>query len=83
LLLKPWVRIWKSPGSEAFLAACHRIPPQLDREYEQEAYRLLLPIFDDRAVIEIFLLCIDGLYSDDPSPAVLRRRVRLLIERFL
>ncbi|MEY4166731.1 MAG: hypothetical protein RIR52_555 [Acidobacteriota bacterium] len=83
LLLKPWVRIWKSPGSEAFLAACHRISPQLDREYEREAYRLLLPIFDDRAVIEIFLLCIDGLYSDDPSPAVLRRRVRLLIERFL
>jgi AcrR family transcriptional regulator len=83
LLLKPWTRIWKSPGSEDFLAACHRISPQLDREYEREAYRLLVPLLGDKPVVEIFLLCIDGLYRDDPSPAVLRRRVRLLIERFL
>jgi TetR/AcrR family transcriptional regulator, transcriptional repressor of aconitase len=83
LLLKPWTRIWKSPGSEDFLVACHRISPQLDREYEREAYRLLQPVLGDKAIIEIFLLCIDGLYSDDPSPAILRRRVQLLIERFV
>ena len=83
LLLKPWTRIWKSPGSAGFLSACHHLSPQLDREYEREAYKLLLPILGDRAVVELFLLCIDGLYRDDPSPTVLRRRVRLLVERFL
>lgn len=83
LLLKPWTRIWKSPGSAGFLSACHHLSPQLDHEYEREAYKLLLPILGDRAVVELFLLCIDGLYRDDPSPTVLRRRVRLLVERFL
>lgn len=83
LLLKPWARIWRSPGSEGFLSACHRISPLLDREYEREAYKLLLPILGDKATVEVFMLCIDGLYSDDPSPAILRKRVRLLIDRYL
>lgn len=82
LLIKPWARICRSPGYENFLAACHRISPQLDREYEREAIRLLLPLFGDKSVIEVFLLCVDGLFSDDPSPATLRKRVRILVDRF-
>ncbi|MFN6202356.1 MAG: TetR/AcrR family transcriptional regulator [Acidobacteriota bacterium] len=82
LLLKPWVRICRSPGYDNFLAACHKLSPQLDQEYEREAIKLLLPIFGDKAVIEVFLLCVDGLYVDDPSPATLRKRLRILIDRF-
>ena len=82
LLVKPWTRICKSPGYENYLAACHSLSPQLDREYEREAIKLLLPIFGDKAVIEVFLLCVDGLYRDDPSPATLRKRIRILVERF-
>lgn len=82
LLIKPWARICRSPGYENFLAACHRISPQLDREYEREAIRLLLPLFGDKSAIEVFLLCVDGLFSDDPSPATLRKRVRILVDRF-
>ena len=82
LLVKPWTRICKSPGYEDFLAACHSLSSQLDREYEREATKLLLPLLGDKSVIEVFLLCIDGLYSDDPSPATLRKRIRILVERF-
>lgn len=83
LLLKPWTRICKSPSGEEFIRECHRHFPQLDREYEQEALKLLLPILGDKATVEVFMLCIDGLYADDPAPRVLRQRVRLLIERFI
>lgn len=83
LLVKPWMRIFKSPSGKDFIEHCHRYFPQLDAEYEKEASKLLLPIFEDKATVEVFMLCIDGLYADDPSPTVLRKRIRLLIERFI
>ena len=83
LLLKPWTRIYKSPGGQEFIRECHHFFPQLDQEYEKEVLKLLMPIFEDRPAAEVFMLCIDGLYADDPSPAVLRKRIHLLIERFL
>jgi AcrR family transcriptional regulator len=83
LLLKPWTYIYNSPSGAEFIEQCHKYFPQLDAEYEKEALKLLLPIFADKATAEVFMLCIDGLYVDDPSPAILRKRVRLLIERFL
>lgn len=83
LLLKPWTRIYESPSGAEFIAQCHRFFPHLDKEYEKEALKLLMPIFEDRATVEVFMLCVDGLYADDPSPVVLRKRVRLLIERFI
>lgn len=83
LLLKPWAYIFNSPSGAEFIEQCHKYFPQLDKEYEKEALKLLLPIFADKATAEVFMLCMDGLYVDDPSPAILRKRVRLLIERFL
>ena len=83
LLVKPWTYIFNSPGGAEFIQQCHKFFPQLDAEYEKEALKLLMPIFEDKTTAEVFMLCIDGLYADDPSPAILRKRVRLLIERFL
>lgn len=83
LLLKPWTRIYKSPGGQEFIKECHHFFPQLDKEYEKEALKLLMPIFGDKETAIVFMLCVDGLYADDPSPTTLRKRIRLLIERFL
>ena len=83
LLIKPWTYIYNSPSGAEFITQCHKFFPQLDAEYEKEALKLLMPIFEDKATAEVFMLCIDGLYVDDPSPTVLRKRIRLLIERFL
>ncbi len=83
LLIKPWMRIIKSPRGKDFIEHCHKYFPQLDAEYEKTVIKLLMPIFEDKATVEVFMLCIDGLYADDPSPTVLRKRIRLLIERFL
>lgn len=83
LLLKPWTYIYNSPSGAEFIEQCHKYFPQLDAEYEKEVVKLLLPILDDKATAEVFMLCIDGLYVDDPSPTVLRKRIRLLVERFV
>ena len=83
LLLKPWTRIYNSSSGAEFIKHCHKFFPQLDKEYEKEALKLLMPIFEDNATAKVFMLCIDGLYADDPPPAILRKRVRLLIERFI
>jgi TetR/AcrR family transcriptional regulator, transcriptional repressor of aconitase len=83
LLVKPWMRIFKSPGGKDFIEHCHKYFPQIDAEYEKAVFKLLLPIFADKATVEVFMLCIDGLYADEPSPTVLRKRIRLLIERFI
>ena len=83
LLIKPWTRIFNSPSGAEFIEHCHKFFPQLDAEYEKAVLKLLMPIFADKATADVFMLCIDGLYADDPSPTVLRKRIRLLIERFV
>lgn len=82
LYLKPWLYIYKAPSGKEFIEECHKHFPQLDAEYEKRLLKLLLPIFGDKATAQLFMLCIDGLYPDDPSPTVLQKRIRLLIERF-
>lgn len=83
LIVKPWARITRHPSGEEFIEQCHRYFPQLDEEYEREVLKLLLPLLKEKETVEVFMLCIDGLYSDNPSVPVLRKRVRLLAERFL
>ncbi|HEX4949316.1 MAG TPA: helix-turn-helix domain-containing protein [Blastocatellia bacterium] len=82
LYLKPWTYIYKSPSGKEFIEQCHKFFPQLDAEYEKAVLKLLLPIFADKETAQLFMLCVDGLYPDDPTPAVLGKRIRLLIERF-
>ncbi|MFN7928166.1 MAG: helix-turn-helix domain-containing protein [Blastocatellia bacterium] len=83
LIIKPWTRIYKAPRGTEFIEHCRRYFPQLDKEYEKAALKLLMPIFEDKEAAVVFMLCVDGLYSDNPTPTVLRKRIRILIERFL
>lgn len=82
LYIKPWLYIYKAPSGKEFIEECHKHFPQLDAEYEKKLLKLLLPIFEDKETAQLFMLCIDGLYPDDPSPTVLRKRIQLLVERF-
>lgn len=83
LIVKPWARITKHPSGEEFVEQCHKYFPQLDEEYEREVLKLLLPLLKEKETVQLFMLCIDGLYSDNPSVPTLRKRVRLLAERFV
>lgn len=82
LLLKPWARIIKSPSGREFIEEYRRFFPHLDKEYERETLRLLTPIFADKKKAELFMLCVEGLYSDQPTTAVLKKRVEAIIDIF-
>lgn len=82
LYIKPWLYIYKAPSGKEFIEECHKHFPQLDDEYEKKLLKLLLPLFENKESAQLFMMCIDGLYPDDPSPLVLQKRIRLLIERF-
>lgn len=83
LLLKPWSRIVKAASGKEFVSEYRHYFPHLDKEYEQETLKLLLPIFADKQTAELFMLCVEGLYSDYPTTATLRKRVQLLAHIFL
>ncbi|MFJ4145211.1 hypothetical protein [Pseudomonas sp. NPDC089734] len=42
-----------------------------------------LNILQDEAAAEVFILALDGLLADQPSPDLLMQRVQLLSERFV
>ena len=83
ILLKLWSRIIKSPNGKEFFDECWQVCPQLAKDYDRETLKLLDAIFDDKKHAELFMLCINGLCSDEPTTATLRKRVQLLADHFL
>ena len=51
--------------------------------HRQVALECAAAIIGDAESAEVFLLSLDGLLADQPSPAVLERRLQVLAERFV
>ena len=83
IIVKIWSRLVKSPNGKEFLEECFQVCPQLAKDYNRETLALLMPIFEDGKKLELFLLCVEGLCSDRPTTATLRKRINLLINYFL
>jgi hypothetical protein len=83
IILKIYSRLIKSPNGKEFLDECWQLCPQLAEDYNRETFALLMPIFEDRKKLELFLLCVEGLCSDRPTTATLRKRIKLLVDYFL
>jgi TetR/AcrR family transcriptional regulator, transcriptional repressor of aconitase len=82
IIVKIWSRLVKSPNGKEFLEECWQVCPQLAEDYNRETSSLLTPIFEDGKKLELFLLCVEGLCSDRPTTAILRRRIKLLVDYF-
>jgi AcrR family transcriptional regulator len=82
LLVEPWAEVTGGAASDQFLATCEQIIPQAEEAYEKRRLRYTLAILGDRELAQIFVMSADGLLVDLPSPAVLRKRLKRLIERF-
>ena len=83
IIVKIWRLLVKSPNRKEFLEECFQVCPQLAKDYNRETFALLMPIFEDGKKLELFLLCVDGLCSDRPTTATLRKRINLLSDYFL
>lgn len=82
LALEPWAEMVNAPMGDAFFDACERIDPKSDALYHEVALECVTTILGDRASAEVFLLALDGLFSDHPSTDQLERRTQLLAARF-
>ena len=82
IILEPWALICKAPAIGEFYEACDMVIPAIQERHDRKLFALANALLDDRETTEVFLLAVEGLYTDLPSAAVLRRRLHVLIERF-
>lgn len=66
-----------------FHDVCARIEPEIEARYQQVMLQNVETILESKELAEVFLLALDGLQGDMPMAAVLRRRIALLIDRFV
>ena len=82
LLVEPWGEVTGGAAADEFLATCERIIPEAATAYEKRRLRYTAAILGDRELAQIFGMSADGLLVDLPSPELLRKRLKRLIEQF-
>lgn len=82
LVLEPWNDMAGAPMAAEFYDVCERVGPQISRDHRRVVFECVVSILKDEPAAEVFLLALDGLLSDQPTPGMLEQRVRLLAERF-
>lgn len=82
MVLEPWSDMVGAPMAADFYDVCERISPEVSAHHRQVVVDTITTILNDGAAAEVFVLALDGLLADQPAPAVLEERTRLLIDRF-
>jgi AcrR family transcriptional regulator len=82
MALEPWAEMVNAPMGNEFFEVCERIDPEGEALYRKVALECVTAILGDEASAEVFLLALDGLFTDRPSMDVLERRTQLLAARF-
>jgi len=83
MLLEPWQMIAGAPMAAEFYDTCVRLEPKEEAKRSRVLLRCTQAVLGDKELADVFLLAVDGLTSDLPRPAALRRRLELLIDRFV
>jgi hypothetical protein len=69
-------------GTE-FYGACRRVTPDIDERHRKIQLKYTQAVLGTKEVSEVFMLAVDGLTHDLPATKVLRRRLEVLIDRFV
>jgi AcrR family transcriptional regulator len=83
LLLEPWDEMMGAPMAAEFYEVCSRLFPQVETKHERLVLKYTQAILETKELSEVFMLAVDGLQADLPTTRVLRRRLQILIERFV
>ena len=78
----PWSVMYGAPMSGEFFEACGRIDEEISATHRRIATECVERILNDRTSADVFILALDGLLADHPSPDVLTSRVEVLCLRF-
>jgi AcrR family transcriptional regulator len=82
LCVETWALVMDAPMAREFYDACMQVIPEIHAKHERKLLELTRKVLGSRDIAEVFLLAVDGLVVDLPSVAVLRKRLRVLIDRF-
>jgi TetR/AcrR family transcriptional regulator, transcriptional repressor of aconitase len=83
LLIEPWEEISGGPMLDEYYEACERLIPKAEEKHARLQLKYTQAVLGDRELSELFMLAADGLTIDLPPTATLRRRLELLVERFV
>lgn len=82
LYVGPWGRISGKPMSDEFFNSCCTLDEKHFEKFEKLKLKLLGEILGDKLEAEVFALSCDGLFEDQPSLNVLKKRLSVLVEKF-
>jgi AcrR family transcriptional regulator len=82
LCVDTWAIIADAPMARDFYQACLSMAPEIARKHDRRMLAITRELLGDPEVSEVFMLAVEGLYMDLPTAAVLRRRLRVLVDRF-
>jgi TetR/AcrR family transcriptional regulator, transcriptional repressor of aconitase len=82
LCIEPWALIMDAPMAQDLYDACKQVVPEIHAKHERKLLELTRRVLGSRELTEVLMLAVDGLFVDLPSVAVLRKRLRVLVDRF-
>lgn len=82
MIIDPWEKISGYPMSQEFYNTCDQMDPKTFQKYEKQKMKLAAGILGDKVVAEVLVLAVEGLMTDLPSPAILKKRIEILTEKF-
>jgi AcrR family transcriptional regulator len=83
LLMEPWEMLEGAPMAAEFYEACSKVLPEVEAKHERLRLKYTQAVLGSKELSEVFMLAVDGLGVDVPSARVLRRRLQVLVERFV
>ncbi|WP_115707088.1 TetR/AcrR family transcriptional regulator [Legionella sainthelensi] len=83
LLLKPWEQLMERPMSADLYWAYKTLFQELAQKHKLLALQCIENIFESKEIALLFVLAVEGLKSDLPDTQTLKKRLDMLIERFV
>lgn len=82
MVLEPWVDMVETLMGADFLNSCGQIDPEADALHREVTHQCVMAVLGDEESSAVFILALDGLLADTPSPEQLERRTQILAAHF-
>lgn len=82
LCVEPYAEVMGTPMAPELNEACVRIDPEGHARRARMRSKHTEALLGSKEIADVFTLAIEGLAEDTPTADVLKRRIRVLVERF-
>ena len=83
MVIEPWDELHRSPMLPEYFKACEKLLPEAQARHGKKKLEIARALLGERDIAELFLMSSEGLMLDLPTPATLRKRISLLVDRFV